>query len=172
VNKLPNVDTDVPSNLSVRGEVAFLKPDSPKADQFEGESTIYVDDFEGSQNNRHAFIVLLEFVIDSDRNTRSRYDFNANANDLSYGFKRSRLAWYSIDPIFYSKLSEFQMTTCHNTTRRIYSEELYPLTDIAQGQSQVINTLDLSYYPSERGAYNNEILRQILQPTLEESCDL
>jgi cell surface protein SprA len=43
------------------------------------------------------------------------------------------------------------MTTCHNTTRRIYSEELYPLTDIAQGQSQVINTLDLSYYPSERG---------------------
>jgi cell surface protein SprA len=44
VNKLPNVDTDVPS---VRGEV--LKPDSPKADQFEGESTIYVDDFEGSQ---------------------------------------------------------------------------------------------------------------------------
>jgi cell surface protein SprA len=42
------------------------------------------------------------------------------------------------------------MTTCHNTTRS-YSEELYPLTDIAQGQSQVINTLDLSYYPSERG---------------------
>jgi cell surface protein SprA len=47
------------------------------------------------------------------------------------------------------------MTTCHNT-RRIYSEELYPLTDIA-GQSQVINTLDLSYYPSERGAYNNDV---------------
>jgi cell surface protein SprA len=44
-----------------------------------------------------------------------------------------------------------------NTTRRIYSEELYPLTDIAQGQSQVINTLDLSYYPSERGAYNNDV---------------
>jgi len=26
VNMLPNVDTDVPSNLSVRGEIAFLKP--------------------------------------------------------------------------------------------------------------------------------------------------
>ncbi len=49
VNKLPNIDTDVPSNISVRGEIAFLKPDTPKADQFEGESTIYVDDFEGSQ---------------------------------------------------------------------------------------------------------------------------
>jgi cell surface protein SprA len=27
--------------------------------------------------------------------------------------------------------------------------------DIAQGQSQVVNTLDLTYYPSERGPYNN-----------------
>jgi cell surface protein SprA len=43
------------------------------------------------------------------------------------------------------------MTTCHNTTRRIYSEELYPLTDIAQGQSQVINTLDLSYILLKEG---------------------
>jgi cell surface protein SprA len=86
-----------------------------------------------------------------DRNTLG-YDFNANANDLSYGFKRSRLAWYSIDPILYSKplgISNDDLSL--NTTRRIYSEELYPLTDIAQGQSQVINTLDLSYYPSERG---------------------
>jgi cell surface protein SprA len=49
VNKLPNIDTDVPSNLSVRGEVAFETRYS-KADQFEGESTIYVDDFEGSQS--------------------------------------------------------------------------------------------------------------------------
>jgi cell surface protein SprA len=37
-----------------------------------------------------------------------------------------------------------------NATRRIFSE-LYPLTDIAQGQSQVVNTLDLTYYPSEEG---------------------
>ena len=49
-NKLPFVDTDVPSNLSFRGEVAFLKPGVSKNDQFEGEATVYVDDFEGSQS--------------------------------------------------------------------------------------------------------------------------
>jgi hypothetical protein len=27
-----------------------LQPDTPKADQFQGESTIYDDDFEGSQS--------------------------------------------------------------------------------------------------------------------------
>jgi len=31
---------------------------------------------------------------------------------------------------------------------------LYPVTDIAQGQSTVINTLDLTYYPKDRGPYN------------------
>jgi cell surface protein SprA len=53
VNKLPNIDTDV------RGEIAFLQPDTPKADQFQGESTIYVDDFEGSQSTIDMFTICL-----------------------------------------------------------------------------------------------------------------
>jgi cell surface protein SprA len=160
VNKLPNVDTDVPSNLSVRGEIAFLKPDTPKADRFEGESTIYVDDFEGSQSTidmRSAYAWSLAST--PDKNARSTYDFNAASNDLSYGFKRAKLAWYSIDPVFYTQKPSgiTNDDLSFNTTRRIYSEELYPLTDIAQGQSQVVNTLDLSYYPSDRGPYNNSL---------------
>ncbi|MEM8522000.1 cell surface protein SprA [Flavobacterium sp. PL12] len=158
VNKLPNIDTDVPSNLSIRGEIAFLKPDSPKADQFQGESTIYVDDFEGSQSTidmRSAYSWSLAST--PARNARSTYDFNASANDLSYGFKRAKLAWYTIDPVFYTQkpsgISNEDLSL--NSTRRIFSRELYPLTDIAQGQTQVVNTLDLSYYPSERGPYNN-----------------
>ncbi|RDI52174.1 T9SS outer membrane translocon Sov/SprA [Flavobacterium glaciei] len=160
VNKLPNVDTDVPSNISVRGEIAFLKPDTPQADQFQGESTIYVDDFEGSQSTidmRTPYAWSLAST--PERNAMSTYDFNANANDLSYGFKRAKLSWYSIDPVFYTQkptgISNEDLS--FNTTRRIFSEELYPLTDIAQGQSQVINTLDLSYYPSDRGPYNNSL---------------
>ena len=158
VNKLPNIDTDVPSNLSVRGEIAFLKPDSPKADQFQGESTIYVDDFEGSQSTidlRSAYSWSLSST--PVNNSTSAYNFNENANDLSYGFKRAKLAWYTIDPVFYTQKPSgiTNEDLSFNTTRRIYSEELYPLTDIAQGQSQVVNTLDLSYYPSDRGPYNN-----------------
>ena len=160
VNKLPNIDTDVPSTLSVRGEIAFLQPDTPKADQFQGESTIYVDDFEGSQSTidmRAPFAWSLAST--PDRNASSRYDFNGSANDLSYGFKRAKMAWYSIDPIFYTQRPAGVSTddVSLNSTRRIFSDELYPLTDIAQGQSQVINTLDLSYYPSERGPYNNSL---------------
>jgi cell surface protein SprA len=158
VNKLPNIDTDVPSNLSVRGEVAFLKPDAPKASDFEGEATIYIDDFEGSQSTidmRSAYawsLASTPFVNSINDNT-----FNANSNTLEYGYKRAKLAWYTIDPVFYSSkpsgISNDDLSL--NTTRRIYSKELYPNTDIAQGQIQVINTLDLTYFPSDRGAYNN-----------------
>ncbi|WP_163398073.1 cell surface protein SprA [Flavobacterium fluviatile] len=158
VNKLPNIDTDVPSNLSIRGEVAFLKPDAPKASDFEGEATIYVDDFEGSQSTidmRSAYawsLASTPFINSAGDNT-----FGAASNSLDYGYKRAKLAWYSIDPIFYTQkpdgISNDDLSL--NTTRRIYSKELYPNTDIAQGQLQVINTLDLTYFPSERGPYNN-----------------
>ncbi|WP_017497884.1 cell surface protein SprA [Flavobacterium sp. WG21] len=158
VNKLPNIDTDVPSNLSIRGEVAFLKPDAPKASDFEGEATIYIDDFEGSQSTidmRSAYawsLASTPFVNSINDNT-----FNANSTTLEYGFKRAKLSWYTIDPVFYaskpSGISNDDLSL--NTTRRIYSRELYPNTDIAQGQIQVVNTLDLTYYPSNRGPYNN-----------------
>jgi cell surface protein SprA len=157
-NKLPNIDTDAPSNLSVRGEIAFLKPDTPKADQFQGESTIYVDDFEGSQSTIDMRSPLSWNLSSTPVNdSESSYNFNESSNNLSYGFKRAKLAWYSIDPVFYTQKpsgmtnDDFSL----NSTRRVFSKELYPLTDIAQGQSQVVNTLDLSYYPSERGPYNN-----------------
>ncbi|WP_281235337.1 cell surface protein SprA [Flavobacterium gelatinilyticum] len=157
-NKLPNIDTDVPSNLSIRGEVAFLRPDAPKASDFQGEATIYVDDFEGSQSTidmRSAYSWSLSstpFI-----NSAGDVTFNAHYEDLRYGYKRAKLSWYTIDPVFYSSkpsgISNDDLSL--NTTRRIYSKELYPNTDIAQGQIQVINTLDLTYYPSERGPYNN-----------------
>ena len=158
VNKLPNMDTDVPSNISIRGEVAFLKPNTPKADQFEGEATIYVDDFEGSQTTidmRSPFSWYLSSTPSWD--TDSDYlDFGSSSSALDYGYKRAKLSWYGIDPVFYTQrpagISVDDISL--NSTRRIFSSELYPETDIVQGQSQVVNTLDLSYSPTDRGQYN------------------
>ena len=158
VNKLPNIDTDVPSAISVRGEVAFLKPDSPKADSFEGESTLYIDDFEGSQTTidvKSALSWSLSSV--PERNTSSSYDFFGNSAGLDYGFRRARLAWYTIDPIFYTSQRPAAVSAqdmALNRTRRVFINDIFPVTDIAQGQLQVINTLDLTYYPAERGPYN------------------
>ena len=160
VNKLPNLDTDVPSNVSFRGEVAYLKPDSPKADKFNGESTVYVEDFEGSQTNidlRSPYSWFLSSTPIRPTLVIPDYlDFGGNLSTLDYGFKRAKIAWYTIDPIFYAQrpsgISDDDLSL--NSTRRIFSQELYPATTIAAGQSQVVNTLDLTYFPSERGPFN------------------
>ena len=159
VNKLPNIDTDVPSNLSFRGEIAYLLPAASKADQFNGEATTYVDDFEGSQTTIDLRTpiswtlasVPLEDNFDGDPSS------NESVSDLTtIGDKRAKLSWYTIDPIFYTQtpggISNDDLSL--NKTRRIFSSELYPNTDIAQGQTNVINTLDLTYYPKDRGPYN------------------
>jgi cell surface protein SprA len=160
VNKLPNIDTDVPSNFSLRGEMAFLKPEASKNDSFEGESTVYVDDFEGSQTTidmRSAQSWTLSSTPKRPTTTPApNYaDFGSEAVNLSYGYKRARLNWYSIDPTIYQSPGDIGSAGISaNNTRRIYNRELFPNTSIQVGQSQVINTFDLSYFPEERGPYN------------------
>ncbi|PZR13822.1 MAG: cell surface protein SprA [Flavobacterium psychrophilum] len=158
VNKLPNLDTDVPSNFSFRGEIAYLKPGASKADQFNGEATTYVDDFEGSQTNIDMRSPLGWTLSSSPAAFGDGGEVTVPANDLSYGWRRGKLAWYSIDPVFYASgaggADVPPEDIASNRTRRIYYEELYPVTDVAPGQSLVVNTLDLSYYPQERGPYN------------------
>lgn len=164
VNKLPNIDTDVVSNFAFKGEVAFLRPDSPTADRFQGESTVYVDDFEGSQTTID-MKAPSAWSLASVPLWKSGVSYNNfgldNATDppasISDGFKRAKISWYAVDPTFYtsqrpSGISDLDMAA--DRVRRIYSSELFPETDIAVGQPTVINTLDLSYYPSERGPYN------------------
>ena len=67
------------------------------------------------------------------------------------------MAWYTIDPIFFTNqrpagLTDSDIST--NATRRIFIDEVFPQTDIAQGQTTVQNTLDIAYYPGDKGPYN------------------
>ncbi|MGB5554493.1 MAG: cell surface protein SprA, partial [Flavobacteriaceae bacterium] len=163
VNHLPNIDTDVPSNLSVRGEVAFLSPNSPKNADFQGETTTYLDDFEGAQ----ALIDIRSSLGWSMASTPLEFGETPNeklfggtpddANNLLNGHGRAKMAWYTIDPIFYtnqrpSQISDSDIST--NATRRIFIDEVYPQVDIAQGQTTVQGTLDLAYFPDQKGPYN------------------
>ncbi|MGB3590680.1 MAG: cell surface protein SprA, partial [Nonlabens sp.] len=154
VNKLPNVDTDVVSNLSMRGEFAYLFPGSPSGDDFQDQAAAFVDDFEGSQTTINILApqawalssVPLEFQ-----------GSGSDTNPLAYNFTRAKMAWYTIDPIFYGSQRPGEITdqdVSDPRTRRVFIDEIFPFTDVQQGQQQVINTLDMAFYPSERGSYN------------------
>ncbi|MFB9056236.1 cell surface protein SprA [Mariniflexile ostreae] len=159
VNKLPNIDTDVPSNISFRGEFAYLAPGAPKRTNFNGESTSYVDDFEGSQN-------AIDLSSQQSWHMSSRplglgrvYPGQDGEDEIGIqnGFDRAMLNWYNIDPIFYSSqrpkgMTDEDMSSLY--TSRVFINELFPNRDLVQGQQSVLNTLDLAFYPKERGPYN------------------
>ncbi len=159
-NKLPNIDTDVPSNISVRGEFAYLLPGSPKRTQLNGEATTYVDDFEGSQIAIDVKSPLSWHLASVPRGHGQSSDINTQIfdNAIEEGYKRAKLAWYSIDPIFYgndkpSGISDDDISTLE--TRRVFIQEVQQ-QDIATGQTTVLGTLDLAYYPDVKGPYNNQ----------------
>lgn len=158
VNKLPNIDTDVPSNLSIRGEFAYLKPGAPKSTDFNNEATAYIDDFEGTQGAIDLLSPQSWFLSSRPRTVNGvSEDDPINDPGIENGYGRAMLNWYTIDPIFYSSqrpsdISDDDISNLY--TRRIFIEDLFDNVDIAQGQSTVINSLDLAYYPNERGPYN------------------
>ena len=150
-NKLPNIDTDVPSNLSFRGEVAFLSPNSPKNADFQGETTTYLDDFEGAQALIDIRSSLGWFLASPP------VEFSDGLTDLDVGFGRAKMSWYTIDPIFYTNQRPDGVTDNDislNSTRRVFIDEVFPTVDVAQGQTTVQGTLDIAYYPDEKGPYN------------------
>lgn len=154
VNKLPNIDTDVASNFSFRGEFAYLKPGSPKNADLNGETTSYLDDFEGAQ----AFIDMRSPLAWSLSSAPVNLGGEIVNNDLASGAGRAKLAWYTIDPIFYTNQSPGEINNDElslNQTRRVFIDEIFPQQDVPQGQTLVQPTLDLAYYPTEKGPYNN-----------------
>ena len=158
INKFPNIETEVPSNLSVRGEVAYLVPGAPKGTDFKGEVTSYVDDFEGTQNIIDLMSTQAWSLSSRPKNLGLLYnDGGEDANGIQNGYDRALLNWYSIDPIFYSSIRPSDINdndVSDPYTRRIFIDEIFPQIDIVQGQLSVINSFDLNYYPEERGPYN------------------
>ena len=154
-NKLPNVRTEAQSFISLKAEVAYLHSGTPKNSGYEEIATVYVDDFEGSETNidiKDTFSWNLSSVPENVNGS----DFGIN--DLRLGHYRAKLAWYNIDPIFYTRqrpsgIDDNELSK--NETRRIFIEEIFPQQDLIEGQSRIQNTLDLSFYPEEKGPYNN-----------------
>jgi cell surface protein SprA len=154
-NKLPFVDTDVPSNFSVRADMAYLLPGTPSGIDVAGAATSYIDDFEASQIP----ISILSPLDWYEASTPKYFNgFNGDQSNLSYNYKRGKLAWYSIDQIFYgigqtpASIDADELSRAE--TRQINYRELFPNVQLDITQNSLVRTLDLAYFPEERGSYN------------------
>ncbi len=153
VNKLPNIDTDVESNISIRGEFAYLLPGAPKVSDFDGKTTSYVDDFEAAQTKLDISAPLTWFLASAPIG----FGGELGNDNLANNYSRAELSWYTIDPVFYSSQRPDGITVediSSPFTRRIFRDEIFPNQDIIEGQTQALFSLDLAFAPSMRGEYN------------------
>ncbi|WP_449406738.1 T9SS outer membrane translocon Sov/SprA [Mucilaginibacter frigoritolerans] len=154
VDKIPLIHTKVPSSISFNGEFADLVPGSPSALNFAGSKngTAYLDDFENSQS----VIQLNSATGWQISGTPQLFSEAGNFNDLSYGYNRARLAFYNIDPIFYtgSTIPINHNELSNNYVRQIIETEVFPFKQSPTGSPLPIATFDLAFYPSIRGPYN------------------
>lgn len=169
VDKLPLYRTKEISSFSVAGEVAYLKPGYNKAIGKNG-GLVYVDDFEGTSNSYDLKFPANAWVLAStprgalDRRGNILFPEAELIDDLTYGMNRAKLAWYNIDPLF---LRNNNQTPKHiaddpdgqssHYVREVFQNEIFPnRTNLQPGVVNNIITLDLAYYPNERGPYNFE----------------
>ncbi|MDQ3190245.1 MAG: cell surface protein SprA [Bacteroidota bacterium] len=160
VDKLPFLSTKEMSTITFQGEFAHLIPGNSKAIGKEGVS--YIDDFEGSQSVidiRSSFAWSLASAPQKQPN----FPEADLINNLQYGYNRSKLAWYTIDPLFWRNnnltpghIKGAAMQSNHYM-REILETEIFPNRNPQAGQVMNMPVLDLALYPREKGPYNYDV---------------
>ena len=159
LDKIPFLHLTQPSQISFTGEFAQLIAGEAGGTQ---DNASYIDDFEGTKTTIDV-TTPTSWFISSVPSLNFKDDYS-DKTGLNSGFHRSRLAWYTIDPLFTRRGSS--LTPGHikgdlkqlsnHYVREVYTKELFPLRDQSsyQGATNTLNVLNLAYYPSEPGPYN------------------
>ncbi|WP_304966797.1 cell surface protein SprA [Duncaniella muris] len=161
LNKIPTVNAVQPSTLSLQAEFANLIPHKQKSGSNRGSS--YIDDFESSQIGIDLRSPYSWFLASTpyDPSGDALFPEASLSNDIRYGKNRALLNWYNIDRMFTARNSSMCPGYIKNDpamlnnpyVREITSREIFPGRD-TYGESNTIQTLNLSFYPTERGPYN------------------
>ena len=169
-NKITAQDTKAPSKVSVAAEAAYFMPGHAKAINIDKAGTVYIDDFEGASTNFDLKGSYLTWALASTPkgmpNTYGVEKFPESriSDSLIYGFNRAKLSWYSIDPIFQNGgggsnplSSSLQQDTKNNMyTRQYFEQDVFRNKQNSLITNPPLYTLDLSYFPDEKGPYNFE----------------
>lgn len=156
LNAIPTVNATAPSTLAVTAEFAQLIAHKAKEGSQNGMS--YLDDFESTQTG----IDLRSPYSWTLASTPSMFEESKLNDNIDYGKNRALLAWYYIDRLFTDKNSSLTPSHIKNDLdqlsnpyiREVSIHEMFPNRELSYGESTTIQTLNLSFYPEERGPYN------------------
>ena len=168
IDFIPLIETKAKSRLIATAEFAHLIPGHHRAVGKEGVS--YIDDFEASKTSIDIKNMGAWRMASIPQGQEDIFPNASLNNNLDIGFKRAKLAWYTIDPLFFRNTSitppninktlslangsSIKQQSYHYV-REILETEVFPNRDPDLG-SQITNlaVLDVAYYPEERGPNN------------------
>ncbi len=162
IDKMPLLSTKEMSNLDFTGEVAQFIPgtSSAIANNASGKGESYIDNFEGAETNT-SLTVRSSWSLASVPQGQPTVYPEAYDTTRATNFNRAKLAWYNIDPLFTDNgsftpdyLTKDKAQQNNNYVRPINQVEVFPKKTGQNGISPNLVTLDLAYYPLERGQYN------------------
>ena len=162
LNKVPTINATAPSTFSLNAEFAQIVPHKQKSGSNRGSS--YIDDFEATQTAIDLRSPYSWFLAPTpyESGPDALFPEAKLTNDVAYGKNRALLAWYYIDRYWTQRNSSMVPGYMKNDpwmlsnpyVREVTINELYPYRDLAYGEANYIQTLNLSFYPKERGPYN------------------
>ncbi|MEE1023307.1 MAG: cell surface protein SprA [Muribaculaceae bacterium] len=162
LNKVPTINATAPSSINVTAEFAQLVPHKQKSGSNKGSS--YIDDFENTQTGVDLRSPYSWFLASTpaDQSADALFPEALLSDNVDYGKNRALLSWYYIDRLFTQKNSSMVPGYLKNDTkqmsnpyvREVTINEIFPNRDLSYGEADYIQTLNLSFYPKERGPYN------------------
>jgi cell surface protein SprA len=159
LDKLPFYATKEVSTITISGEFAKLIPGVQNSLGQNG--TAYLDDFEGAESQIDIKQQNGWVLASTPQGMPDLFPEGNLINDLSYGYRRAKFAWYNIANTFYfpnnltpEHIQNDQDMLSDDRMRMVRVIEVFPSRQIQQGMPDNIPTLDLAFYPRERGSYN------------------
>lgn len=158
VDALPFLQTKEQSTVTLNAEFAQLLPGTSNI--VDGEGTSFIDDFENTATP-YSLLTPASWKLSTTPKTSDHlFDQSLGApNDLRAGYKRAKLAWYTVDNLFYRTGGRFKPNNItdedlkNHYVRPVEPKEIFPYFDPYVGNFYE-QIFDVAYYPAERGPYN------------------
>ena len=166
LNKIPLLNLSKPSYISLNAEFAQLIAGHPNSVSKKGE--VFVDDFEGTKTDIELSYPYNWFLASTP------YDLSSSAlfpeatlnNNVNYGKNRALMSWFVVDQTVFSGNSSLtpdyirgnKDIQSDNLTRQVLEQEIFPNRESLYGTTSYLPVLNVSYYPTERGPYNVDVM--------------
>ncbi len=162
---LPLLNTKEPSSLTLTAEFAALDPGHSNAinqgrtddDKKDRSGVVYLDDFEGSTSSidlRNPVVSWVMSSVPQDDNFGNNNLFPESQfiDSTLSGVNRARLNWYRIDDAIRNGDDDSDPYR-----KPVLETEVFPNFNPQFQGNNILQSLDLTYYPNERGPYNFDV---------------